>query len=146
MDFKGIFSRFSSLEIFDLLSCVDACVSKISNQNDLPLRLQSIGSSALNSNFILSETFMYTKTPVYVKKYPSSELLAPTIILRQHMFLYSENRQPPIRNRAMLPNTNSIALMRDTIIHNSVQYFVVRFVIVFPHSPDMKHWPVSSVG
>ena len=46
---------------------------------------------------------MYTKTPVYVKKYPSSELLAPTIILRQHMFLYSENRQRPNTNRAMLP-------------------------------------------
>ena len=46
---------------------------------------------------------MYTKSPVYVKKYPSAELLAPTIILRQHMFLYSENRQPQIRNRAMLP-------------------------------------------
>ena len=45
---------------------------------------------------------MYTKTPVYVKKYPSSELLAPTIILRHHMFLYSENRQRPNTNRSVL--------------------------------------------
>ena len=73
-----------------------------------------MGSSALNSNFILSETFMYTKTPVYVKKYPFSELLAPTIILRQHMFLYSVNRQRP--NTKLVRATSSVLSTGDASV------------------------------
>ena len=72
-----------------------------------------MGSSVLNSIFILSETFMYTKTHVYVNKYPYSELLAPTIILRQHVFLYSENHQPPNTKLVRATSHDGLKLMPE---------------------------------